>query len=173
MEQLDCLCACGCGLLTKSMPFSHLNRGWIRGKKFKFVHGHNSKKQGERWSVLESGCWEWKLNKNWKGYGSCTVGGINRMAHRVVFESFRGTIPIGFELDHICKNRGCVNPDHLRVVTKTENIRRSAVAKINMGIAGAIRKSHSKNKCTIKETAKAFGLGRHLVGNVITGRTWA
>jgi len=46
------------------------------------------------------------------------------MAHRAVYESERGPIPEGMTLDHLCRNRGCVNPDHLEPVTNRENILR-------------------------------------------------
>lgn len=48
-----------------------------------------------------------------------------RRAHRVVYESLVGPIPAGLELDHTCRVRRCVNPDHLEPVTHAENQRRS------------------------------------------------
>lgn len=49
------------------------------------------------------------------------------MAYRVVYEIERGAIPVGLELDHLCRNRCCVNPEHLEPVTPRENKRRAAL----------------------------------------------
>lgn len=74
----------------------------------------------------ESGCWEWtgaKVN----GYGRISVGGREgnaRVAHRVIYELTVGPVPAGMDLDHLCINPGCVNPDHLEPVSHAENMRR-------------------------------------------------
>ncbi len=63
------------------------------------------------------------------GYGQigCQIDGINYLwlAHRVVYELLIGLIPENMELDHLCRNTWCVNPDHLEPVTHSENIRRA------------------------------------------------
>lgn len=58
------------------------------------------------------------------GYGSLWRGKGTALAHRVVYEEARGPIPAGMTLDHLCRNRRCVNPDHLEPVTNRENILR-------------------------------------------------
>ena len=78
-----------------------------------------------------SGCLLWLGSCNEDGYGSIRIGGKRgRMlrVHRVAFEHFIGPIPSGMEIDHKCRVRCCVNPDHLEPVTHQENCCRAAAA---------------------------------------------
>lgn len=69
-----------------------------------------------------TGCWLWLASLNHAGYGqNCLRGVKTRMAHRHAWMLYRGPIPSGMVLDHICRVRSCVNPDHLRVVTHAQN----------------------------------------------------
>lgn len=74
-----------------------------------------------------SGCWIWAGYISAKGYGRMrTQSGPQQTigAHRVAYELLVGPIPEGLTIDHLCRNRGCVNPEHLEVVTQRENTRR-------------------------------------------------
>ncbi len=71
-----------------------------------------------------TGCWEWLGRRNSSGYGM--LG--RRGAHRLVYTLLKGDIPDGLQLDHLCRNRGCVNPDHLDPVTQKVNILRGVGA---------------------------------------------
>lgn len=68
----------------------------------------------------EAGCWHWMGYKDPSGYGRFRTAGEFR-AHRWSFAAFRGPIPTGMVIDHICRQRDCVNPAHLRAVTSGEN----------------------------------------------------
>lgn len=72
----------------------------------------------------ESGCWEWVASAYPAGYGSFWLRGKLRRAHRVAYSHWVGPIPDGYTIDHLCRNRLCVNPKHLEPVTNRENILR-------------------------------------------------
>ena len=83
-----------------------------------------------RVSKNEDGCWLWLGYVDKKGYGVIGVG--NRKlskAHRYSYERFVGPIPDGLQLDHLCRVRNCVNPNHLEPVTNRENVIRGNAAR--------------------------------------------
>lgn len=69
-------------------------------------------------------CWIWKGNKDPNSYGIIWINGTRKRVHRVTYELVKGKIPEGLEIDHLCCNPSCVNPDHLEAVTHKENMRR-------------------------------------------------
>lgn len=74
-----------------------------------------------KFSVSDSGCWEWTASRfKSTGYGAYR----GRNAHRAVYRAAVGPIPEGLDLDHLCRNRGCVNPAHLEPVTHRVNLLR-------------------------------------------------
>jgi hypothetical protein len=81
--------------------------------------------------VMPNGCWEWsgaRLGQN-SQYGQFSMKGVGRPvigAHRAAWELFRGPIPEGLTIDHLCRNTICANPDHLEPVTQTVNNQRYA-----------------------------------------------
>lgn len=84
------------------------------------------------------GCWLWtRAIDPSTGYGRVHVGGTSGYAHRVAYELTNGPIPAGMMVDHKCRNRGCVNPDHLRIATNKQNAENLAtVVSSKSGVRG-------------------------------------
>ena len=76
-----------------------------------------------------SGCWTWLGSLNADGYGSFSIKKKRQGAHRFAYQALVGPIPEGLQLDHLCRNRACVNPSHLEPVTPKVNTLRSAAAQ--------------------------------------------
>lgn len=70
-------------------------------------------------------CWVWSGARHKDGYGTFFTGKSSTRSHRYSYEMYKGKIPQGLTLDHLCRNPNCVNPNHLEPVTLKENIRRA------------------------------------------------
>ena len=158
-------CGCGCGKPVRS----------------KYVRGHH-----RRLSVQErlekhvepepmSGCWLWTSRVDRDGYGRMTARSSSEsLAHRWAFLVYRGPIEPDLTVDHLCRNRRCVNPSHMELVSIRENILRGngrgAVAarqtECSMGHAlnGQRRDANGKRRCRICQ--KAYDAARYV-------RLWA
>jgi hypothetical protein len=90
-------------------------------------------------------CWEWVASIGTSGYGQFKLNGNMVGAHRVAYQILVGEIPDGLHLDHLCRNRRCVNPDHLDPVTPPENARRAGMVKGMSAVAG--RMHAAKTHC--------------------------
>lgn len=97
---------------------------------------HSDMRITERfWSKVDTTgiCWEWTRGKQ-KGYGRFTVNGKQWKAHRFAWTELVGPVSDDLDLDHVCRNRACVNPDHLDPVTRRVNILRGSVVQRNLNV---------------------------------------
>lgn len=85
-------------------------------------------------------CWVWTGTRRGTDYGRFCEG-VNKLAHRVSYEHFVGPIPVGKEIDHLCRNTLCVNPRHLEAVSHRKNIARGLVPGNRYGLGH--RHSHA------------------------------
>jgi hypothetical protein len=102
-------------------------------------------------------CWNWGGCVLRGGYGQFWDGTKKIYAHRYSYQIHRGPIPEGLVVDHLCRNRKCVNPEHLEAVSASENIRRGDFARVpgsDSRFTGVgIRKSHCIRGHNLEENA--------------------
>ena len=168
------LCMCGCGKRTRLAPRNSREKGWVKGEPVRFLADHNRRNPSSPYVVDETtGCWVWQWHVNAHGYGSLFDGGRTRRAHRVYYERRFGPIPDGLQLDHLCRNRACVNPDHMETVTAAENVRRGVAAKLNAEDVLTIRRNGSQDASTRRELAAQYGVSQGHIANIVSGRFWS
>lgn len=114
----------------------------------------------------KTNCWNWNKQIMNGGYG--VKHGM--LAHRFYYEKYIEEIPKNLELDHLCRNRKCVNPDHLEPVTKAVNQQRGLNSKLNIEQVKEIRKIG--NSLPQRITAKQFNVSQRLIWNILHRKAW-
>ncbi len=110
-------------------------------------------------SPQPDGCWKWLGNHDSDGYGRFWLGLPGQKtigAHRFAYLSIKGEIPEGLVLDHLCRNVGCVNPDHVEPVTVGENQRRG----LNVALKTHCKQGHpyTQENTVIRHTGRRWCL---------------
>lgn len=109
-------------------------------------------------------CWNWTAYKMPNGYGQFSFLRRVRLAHRVAYEFAYGAPPSGMDVDHKCRNRGCVNPAHLQAVSRSLNNQNRSGAQRNSqsGIRGVTWDSTTKNwRVIMTADGKRKHIGRY------------
>jgi hypothetical protein len=125
-----------------------------------------------RYLVDINGCWIWQLSLYPDGYGKISVNGKTTYAHIVYYEGEHGPIPDGLVLDHKCRVRMCVNPDHLEPVTDAENIRRAITTRLTIEIVRRMRREYAETTVTHAALAEKYGVSDSHIGNILSFRKW-
>jgi len=166
------LCRCGCGRPVAIAGGSDFRRGWCIGRPLAFARGHAARAQVVRPDYIvdeRTGCWVWQKYLDRDGYGR---GPNRKAAHRMYYERYRGPIPGGLVIDHLCRNRSCVNPDHLEVVTLAENIRRGAQTRLDWSLIRVIRRAATRG-VRQRTIARRFSIGEPHVSEIVHGNCWS
>lgn len=168
----DGYCQCGCGGKTPIATRTRKYLGTIKGEPLRFLRGHQNYLKPE-YIVEDRGfqtpCWTWnKSTVPNTGYGQKHVNRHPQAAHRWYWENANGPVPEGLVLDHLCRNRACVNPDHLEAVTCAENIRRGEKATLTHDQVREIRRIGKASD----ELAARFGVTRWTLYDILNGRSW-
>lgn len=106
-------------------------------------------------------CWEWTAGKA-KGYGYFYIDRTRTLAHRTAYALTVEALPSSIHLDHICHNTSCVNPSHLRPVTRKENMenRRGPIANSKSGFRGvSMHKTSGLWQAKVGHNGKQIHLG--------------
>lgn len=110
----------------------------------------------------EEGCWNWTAAKFRNGYGMLgRKDGGTKIAHRISYELNIGQIPAGFVIDHVCHNRACVRPSHLRAVTQKQNVENTGMKKTNtsgfVGVTWNVQRS--KWRAEVRHNRRSVHVG--------------
>jgi hypothetical protein len=126
--------------------------------------------------VIDSatGCWDWQGVLSWNGYARIRRDNRLQWAHRWYFEQKNGPIPAGKDLDHLCRNTRCVNPDHLEVVSKAENQRRGEAVRLSWDAVDYIRANYQPRhpRYGQRALARLFNVSHGAIQHVLNGRSW-
>jgi hypothetical protein len=168
------LCFCGCGQKAPIATQSNFTLGILKDHPMRFIHNHHTRKW-QRYLIEDRGyktpCWIWQLALSEDGYGSVSVGRSTVAAHRFYYEQRFGPIPEGLELDHLCRVRSCVNPEHLEPVDSAENTRRGLNAKLSAEDLPIIRSLRAEG-LSYRKIGLRFGVTPGAIYLIMKGKNW-
>jgi hypothetical protein len=121
--------------------------------------------------VEPNGCWVWTKARTTAGYGHFHLRGRYYQAHRLVYGLLRGPV-LTVVMDHLCRNRACVNPDHLEPVSHAENVRRGDGARLTPEL---VRRIYSLRAQGLSQRAigRRVQVDHSTVSRVLKGQRWS
>jgi HNH endonuclease len=133
-------------------------------------------KNGQPKYVIDAnGCWIWVAAVSDTGYGCASLQTYPRsyeQAHRTSWRIHRGPIPEGMDIDHLCRVRACINPEHLEPVAHTVNVRRGKCTKLIQGQVDEMRQMRVAG-IQVKDIAEHFAMSRSHTSRVVRGIWWS
>lgn len=170
-------CQCGCGSNTPIADQNNSYFGAVQGQPRRFCSSHSTRRHAGRWWIERdtghaTSCWVWQGTVTTEGYGQFMENRRSVLAHRHQYEQAKGPIPLGLQLDHLCRVRRCVNPDHLEAVSCEVNVRRGAGTKLKAWQVRAIRRAREEVELTSTQLARAFGVAPSTVRSVLQSARW-
>jgi len=118
-----------------------------------------------------NGCWRWIKGRTTSGYGHFHMLGHYYQAHLIAYIIHVGPLPDGLEADHLCRNRWCVNPEHVEPVTHAVNMQRSIRAVLSPEQVVAIRNAR-RGGAGVRKLARQYGINHATVSRIANGLTW-
>lgn len=170
MEVPHGYCQCKCGERTPLAKKTSTRSGHIRGQPIAYIHGHNRRKSAVEYLEEDRGwitpCWVWQRTVTKTGYGGTYRNGKTIAAHKALWEDRHGPVPAGMHLHHLCRNKACVNPDHLEPVIPSVHPKVLDHAK-----AKRIRERHAAGE-TQADLAREYGVDHTNIWAVVHYRSW-
>lgn len=133
---------CGRGPVARGMCLMHYKRWRKYGDPNATATRLSEVERFEARFIDTGGCWAWIGSRMTNGYGKFCTDEATVLAHRYAYELYRGPIPESLVIDHLCRVRACVNPEHLEPVTNAENLRRGAGFGLRNGMRTACINGH-------------------------------
>ena len=162
---MSAICACGCGL---ELPTDK------QGRSTTYRKGHHFRKQGPRFTIEDCGystpCMIWNGQLNKDGYAIGWHEGRTRQMHIVYYRRAHPEHLPGYPLDHLCRQRPCVNDKHMEPVTNAENVRRGLSAKLS---AQAVLEIKSRPFDRGADLAREYRVSPQTICDIRKGRKWA
>lgn len=171
------LCMCGCGQITPIAKQTDINVPQVKDEHTRFCVGHKlpgptDVPYREVDGGYSSDCWETdKGTLNEGGYRTASFNGVHWPIHRWTYTQKFGPIPEGLDLDHLCRNRWCCNPDHLEAVTPAVNTRRGAIAKLRPEDVAEIRSL--AGTMSYRLLGERFGISASHAFHICKGNHWS
>ena len=170
-------CACGCGEITSIALVTDARYGVKAGEPRKYINRHSKRLSPIEYEVEDRGyitpCWIWKRGKDKDGYGlTQSESGKTTRAYKRNYEKRFGPVPSDKVLDHLCKQRDCVNELHLQVTSVAVNTRRGKSTKLSVEQVVEIRGLLATHQYKLKSIGDRFNVSWGTIRAIRDGRNW-